>query len=1030
MSVRFTLAITFFIAVTSVLTAQTTISQLQNQKEVKMTQSQKSDTNQSFTQTQTTSITHPSWKKLWTQPVAEIKAEAHLFQHEKSGAPLLYLTCNDDNKVFCIAFRTPPTDSTGIAHVMEHSALCGSEKFPSKEPFVDLLKGSLQTFLNAFTADDRTMYPVASRNDKDFRNLMEVYLDAVFFPNVKKIPEILMQEGWHFEIDDSGNLTYNGIVYNEMKGVYSSPQSILYRTIQKSMYPNSTYANDSGGNPDNIPELTQEKFVAFHNKFYHPSNSMIYIYGNGNVIEHLDFLDKEYLRKFDKQTIDAKITMQPPFDKPKDITAEYSVDTNESTSEKTFLSMSYLLPTAIENTERSYAIDLLTYILVGSETGPLKRALLDAGIGLDVTCSYDGSILQPCFSIIVHNSEPDKKQKFIEILESTLKKLAQEGIDRKLIEGALNRTEFTLREFQVSGLPKGLVINMSILDSWAYGGDLLEHLRFERILQNLRANIENNYFENLIKEFLLDNTSRGFVMLQPKQGLEKENADKLTAKLAEIRKSLTTEQLAKIKKDQQTLLKRQSSPDKPEDVAKIPRLDISDINRTADDIPFERVDGYLNIQVETNGIAYISIYFDALQKINVTKNTNEDFCHYVSLLADLLTRVDTKNYSYGDLNSEIDLHTGGISSGLTVHSLKQNSAAQPDYISSLVVRTKVMLSKLETGLGLVFEVIDNSKFDDLARLKEIIQESRVNMEQSLLSSGQRFAQVRSASYFSAVSAYKEKITGIDYYRFLVELEKNFDKEGSNTASKLKAVADAVLHNSRGEINVTLSAKDFAASKNILDKFKSKLANRKSETQYPAFKESQLNEAVIIPSRVQYVVKAANYRKAGFEYSGKMKVLANILRTGYLWNNIRVQGGAYGGGVSFERTGVFSLWSYRDPHLRRTVDIYEGVADYLEKLELSDEDLTKAIIATIGGLDKPLTPSEKGKRVISMSLSGFTQADIQKERDEILSTTVNDLRKFAKMFREGMKQNNICVFGNEEKIKEDNSLFKNNIRPID
>ncbi|MDR2169868.1 MAG: insulinase family protein [Planctomycetaceae bacterium] len=1031
MSVRIvlTLTLTFLIAVSPNLTAQTKNSN-QQKKAVKMTQPQITNTNHT---PKTKQLSHPNWTKIWTQSVTELKAEAHMFTHNKSGAPLLYLTCDDDNKVFCIAFRTPPTDNTGIAHIMEHSALCGSQKFPSKEPFVDLLKGSLQTFLNAFTSDDRTMYPVASRNNKDFRNLIDVYLDAVFFPNVKKIPEILMQEGWHYEVDETGNLSYNGIVYNEMKGVYSSPQSVLYRTIQKSMYPESTYVNDSGGAPDNIPELTQEKFIEFHNKFYHPSNSMIYIYGNGDVAEHLDFLDKEYLSKFTKQNIDAKVTTQPPFDKPKDITAEYSVDAGESTNEKTFLSMNYLLPPIINDPQKSYAFDLLTYILIGSESGPLKRVLIDAGIGLDVSCSFDSSILQPCFSIIVHNSDPDKKQQFINIIEDTLKRLVTNGVDRKLIEGAINRTEFTLREFQVSGFPKGLVINMGILDAWTYGGDPLKHLRFEQILTDIRAGVANNYFENLIKEFLIENKSRGFVMLKPKQGLEKENADKLTAKLAEIKKSLTAEQLDKIKENQQTLIKRQATPDKPEDVAKIPTLDISDIDRTAEKIPFEHTDGYLNIQTETNGIAYISVYFDALQKINVTKNNGEDYSPYVSLLSEFLTRVDTKHYSYGKLNSEIDLHTGGMSAGLAWHVLKQNNPnpqQQPEFTSSFLIRTKVMLPKLETGLNLVLEVIDNSQFDDLARLKEIIQELRVGMEQSLLSAGQRYAQLRSASYFSAYNAYKEKISGIDYYRFLVDLEKNFDKEGKNVAKKLKEVADAILHNSKAEVYVTLSAKDFANSKNILDKFKAKLSDKKSVTQQIDFKENQRNEAVIIPSRVQYVVKTADYRKSGFVYSGKMMVLANILRTGYLWNNIRVQGGAYGGGVSFDRHGVFSLWSYRDPHLKRTVDIYEGVADYLENLELSEEELTKSIIATIGSLDKPLTPAEKGGRIIGMHLCGLTQEDLQKERDEVLSTTVEDLRNFAKMFRDGMKQNNICVFGNEEKLKEDNSLFKNHIRPID
>ncbi|MDR1142420.1 MAG: insulinase family protein [Planctomycetaceae bacterium] len=978
------------------------------------------------------SMTH-GFTLQWTQPVDEIKAEARMFLHEKSGAPLLYLSCNDDNKVFCIAFRTPPTDSSGIAHVMEHSALCGSERFPSKEPFVDLLKGSLQTFLNAFTSDDRTMYPIASRNDKDFQNLMNVYLDAVFFPNVKKIPEILMQEGWHYEVDEeTGNLTYNGIVYNEMKGVYSSPQSVLYRTIQKSMYPDSTYANDSGGNPDYIPELTQKKFVAFHDKFYHPSNSMIYLYGNGNIEKHLEFLDKEYLSRFVKQTIDAGVQPQPAFAKPKDVTAEYSVDAGESTAEKTFLSMNYLLPTDLENAERNYGLDLLTYILVGSEAGQLKRALLDAGIGLDVSCSFDSSILQPCFSIIVQNSEPEKKQKFLDVLETTLKKLAAEGIDRKIIEGAINRTEFTLREFQVSGFPKGLVLNMNILESWSYGGDPLKHLHFEPILKNIRDGVPKNFFENLIQQYLLDNPSRGFVMLKPKQGLEKENSEQLAAKLAGVKKSLSEEQLEKIKKEQQILLERQATPDKPEDVAKIPQLDISDVDKKAEEIPFRKSPTdelqIVNTDIDTNKIVYLTLYFKAKQKLIEIKNSHALLFSdsYASLLSDVLGRVDTENYQYSDLNNEIDLHTGGISTGLTVYNLKNKE----DYDVRFTVRTKVMIPKLEKGIDLILEILNRSKFDDTARLKEIVQELRVGAEQSLMSQGHRFAQTRASGYFSPANTYRDRIGGIEYYKFLREMEK------SNTiADQLKNYAGQLfLKENLDFISVTIDEENFdTVSETIRNKFQSGIITKKSELFWAETDTSpygQLNEAVVIPSRVQYVVKSADYRKAGLEYSGKMLVLTNILRTGYLWNNIRVQGGAYGGGFSVDRSGVFSLWSYRDPHLKRTVDIYEGVADYLEKLELSDEELTKAIIATIGSLDKPLTPADKGNRIAAMQLSGLTQEDIQRERDEVLSTTVEDLRKFALMFREGMKQNNICVFGNEEKLKEDKNLFKNTIRPIE
>ncbi|MGL4593963.1 MAG: insulinase family protein [Thermoguttaceae bacterium] len=976
-----------------------------------------------------------NWDIKWVQPVSEIKSTAYMYQHKKTGAPLLFLQSDDDNKVFCISFRTPPTDSTGIAHIMEHSVLCGSEKFPSKEPFVDLLKGSLQTFLNAFTADDRTMYPVASRNDKDFNNLMNVYLDAVFFPKAAKTPEILMQEGWHYQVDpETGELKYNGIVFNEMKGVYSSPQSILYRTIQKSMYPDSTYTNDSGGNPDAIPNLTFEQFKQFHDKFYHPSNSMIYLYGNGDIWKHLEFIDKEYLSRFDKLDVDAKVIPQPAFSEPKKIIAEYSIDQDDSTDDKTFLSMNYLLTESLDDVELHYGMDLLSYILVGSEAAPLKRALLDAGIGLDIQCFFDSSILQPCFSIVVKSSNPQKQEEFEKILDETLRKIVKDGIDRKLIEGAINRTEFVLREFQVSGYPKGLALNMQMLETWTYGGNPLQKLQFETTLQNIRNEVEHGFFEKLIQHHLLDNKSRGSVMLKPKQGLEKERTEKSSAALAEIKKSLSAEELEAIKQKQEALVQRQAAPDNPEDVAKIPTLEISDINVEAETIPSKRDEkekGIINVTVPTNKVVYITAYFDALKEPLSEKG------FYLSILADLLGRLDTNNYKYGDLNTEIDLHTGGIATGLSLYNLlhDENKGQNTKFDARFIAKTKVMLPKLEKGLELVSEMLTKTKFDDLPRIKEIIQELRVGIEQGLMSAGNRFGQTRAGAYFSPLSAFKDEIGGIEYYKKLVDLEKNFDEKGPKLVEELKKLTTELFQGTTPLVVVTLDEEDFETAKPALEQFEMSFESPKkseksaeSETQFPVL--GQLNEAVIIPSRVQYVVKSADYKKAGFDYSGKMLVLMNILRTGYLWNNVRVQGGAYGGGLSIERSGLFSLWSFRDPHLKRTVDVFDGIADYLENIEISEEELTKAIIATIGSLDKPMTPSEKGSRIAAMQISGLTQEDIQRERQEVLSTTVHDLRNFAKMFRSGKEQNNICVFGNEQKLESDKDLFKTSIRPIE
>ncbi len=975
----------------------------------------------------------PNWKHLWTKPVDELKAVAHMYEHEKSGAPLIYLACDDDNKVFCISFRTPPVDDTGIAHIMEHSVLCGSEKFPSKEPFVDLLKGSLQTFLNAFTADDRTMYPVASRNDKDFRNLMDVYLDAVFFPKLMTTPEILMQEGWHYQVDDeSGDLNYNGVVYNEMKGVYSSPQSVLYRTIQRSMYPESTYANDSGGDPVAIPDLTQEMFQKFHDRYYHPSNSMVYLYGNGDIKTQLEFLDKEYLSRFEKIDFEAEVKPQSAFDKPKDVTAEYSIDPGDSEADKTFLSMNYLLPTDLADAERAFGMDLLSYILVGSEAAPLKRALLDAGVGLEIQSFYDSSILQPCFSIVVKGSNPDKKAVFLDVLDKTLRGLVENGIDRRLIEGAINRTEFSLREFQVSGFPKGLVLNMWMLEHWTYGGDPLQNLRYDPVIKSVRAKVDDGFFENLVRKHLLENTSRGFVMLRPKPGLDQENTEKTKTKLADVKKSLTVEELAEIKRQQVALIERQAAPDKPEDVAKIPTLEISDIDRKAEVIPFEEIGKDINVTVDTNQIVYLSLYFDSGFPFQ------NGLVRETSLLTDLLGRLDTENYTFAELSSEIDIHTGGLGVGLSSNSIKGETK---NFASQVTAGTKVMRPQLEKGLDLALEVLTKTKFDDEARFKEIVQELRVGMEQSMIAAGHGFAQRRAASYFSPLAAFRESAGGIDYYRYLVELEKNFDEKiesegkeitwGRLELQQLGALAKRLVHQDNAFLVVTLPKEEFEEAKPIFTAFQTKLPGTGLMSHFNVILSyEQKNEAVVIPSRVQYVVKSGDYRKAGFEYSGKMLVLQNILRTGYLWNNVRVQGGAYGGGVAIDRSGVLSLWSYRDPHLKRTVDIYEGVADYLEKLDMSEEELTKAIIATIGSLDKPMTPADKGGRIAARKLSGLTQEDVQRERDEVLSTTVEDLRKFAPMFRECMKQNNICVFGNEQKLDADKELFKNTIRPIE
>jgi Zn-dependent M16 (insulinase) family peptidase len=956
--------------------------------------------------------------------VDELSSTVLRFEHVKSGAPLLYLSNDDANKVFAITFRTPPTDDSGIAHVMEHSVLCGSKKFRTKEPFMSLQKSSLQTFLNAYTADDCTSYPVASRNDKDLLNLMNVYLDAVFFPRVLELPEILMQEGWRYEFDSATEtLSYNGVVYNEMKGTYSSPQGYLYRKIQKSMYDGSTYGYDS----DAIPTLTIEKFRNFHQKYYHPSNAMIFLYGNGDVAKHLEFLDKEYLNQFDRKNIDVEITTPGTFEKAKEFVFEYSVTPTETTEGKTFLSLNFLLPVDQENVQRQFGMDLLAYILVQSETAPLKRALLDAKIGKDVSASFDSSLKQPCFSIIVKNSDQEKKELFEKIVDQTLKQLVEEGIERKLIDGAVNRKEFRLREFSVGHFSKGISINMQLHKNWVHDLDPLLDQRFNPVFKKIREDAEQGYFEKLIRQYLIENPSRGSVTLIPKQGLEQENAEKLKRKLAEIKKSLSATELDEIKKKQQILAERQTAPDKPEEIAAIPRLSLSDLRKEPEKIPSAtKTVGdttMIHIDTDTNKIAYVAIYFDAMQLPSVA-------APYTTLISDLLGRLDTTSSTYAELNREIDVHTGGISTSVTTYPAE---GKPNEFSAAFVLRTKTLLPKLEKGLELTSEIL-NTQFKDADRVKEIIRERRIALEQRFSTSGRRLGQIRAASYFSPVDAYKDRTSGIGYYQFLCEFEKKLEADSTKALRFLEITAEKLFSKCGNRlITVTLPQSDFVTAEPALAAFESRIRKDSdkdidSGESAKTFKvNGQLNEAIIVPTRVQYVVRAADYQKAGAAYSGKLLVLTDILRTGYIWDNIRILGGAYGGGFAVERNGVCSFWSYRDPNLEKTISVFDGTADYLETLELSETELSDAIIATIGGIDKPLTPPQKAERVASMFYSGLTQEHLQREWNEILSTTNDDFRKFASMFRNIKEQNNLCVFGNNETLETHKKLFQNIVR---
>ena len=947
--------------------------------------------------------------------IKEINSTTRLFYHEKSGAKLYYIENDDDNKVFSVSFRTPPKDSTGVAHILEHSVLCGSRKFPLKEPFVELIKGSLNTFLNAFTFSDKTMYPVASKNDKDFLNLMDVYLDAVFYPNIYKYKEIMMQEGWHYELNSpEDEITYKGVVYNEMKGAFSSPESILFRKIQESLYPDTAYGVESGGDPCIIPELTQENFTAFHKKYYHPSNSYIYLYGNMDIEKDLKFLNDKYLSDFDKIEVDSALKVQKPFDSMKKVVTVYPISTSEKEEEKALLSLNFSVG-RVTDPEMYLAFDILEYLLLESQSSPLKKALIDSKIGKDVFGLFDGSILQPVFGIVVKNTEENKADEFKKIVYSTLEKLVSDGIDKKLIEAAINIKEFELRESDSAGYPKGLVYDIKCMDSWLYDKDPDMHLGYEVVLNKIKTALKSDYFEKLIKKYILDNNHSSMVIVKPKKGLEEEETSKLKKVLSDYKKGLSKDEITQIINNTKMLKVRQSKVDDEETLKKIPLLSISDIDKKIEKLPLEvKEENKVKVLFHplfTNKITYLNLYFD-LNKID------EDDVYYAGLLTYILGKVNTKKYPYGQLSNEININTGGIRYGTDV--MSENGSE--NFYPKLVVRSKALTKKLPKLLGLLLDIVNTSSYDDVSRLKNIIGELKSRIEMVVFDKGHMVAVRRLSSYFSSEGEYKERLAGIGYYEFLVELETNFESKCKDLTNKLSEITKAIFNKNNLVIGVTTEESDYDTISTQITDFCNGLNADKLEVKPFNFKETLKNEGIMNSGKVQFVAKGYNYKKLGYKYDGSLLVLKTIVNYDYLWNKIRVQGGAYGCFSSFARNGDMCFVSYRDPNLNQTLESYDKANTYLDNFNVSDREMTKYIIGTISDLDTPLTPSMKGSVSDELYMRKITDEDRQSERDQVLSTNKNKIRGFSELISNVMSKNYICVLGNEEKVKENSELF--------
>jgi len=948
--------------------------------------------------------------------IKETNSTVRLFLHEKSGARLFYMENEDDNKVFSITFRTPPKDSTGLPHILEHSVLCGSRKFPIKEPFVQLVKGSLNTFLNAFTFGDKTMYPVASRNEKDFRNLMDVYLDSVFHPNIYEHPEILKQEGWHYELEEAGHeLKYKGVVYNEMKGALSSPESVLARKLQETLYPDTPYGYESGGDPQVIPELTLEEFLAFHKKYYHPSNSFLFLYGKLDILDQLKFIDEAYLKDFETVPIDSVIPVQKAFDSMKSYELEYPVSPNEDERDKTYLNLNYSVGFSTDP-ELYIAMEILEHILLSTPASPLKKALLEAGIGKDVYGRYDNSILQPVFSIIVKNSNVERKEEFINVVLETLKKLVGDGLDSHLAEAAVNLKEFRLREADFESYPKGLIYNIKIMDSWLYGKDPAMHLCYGKIFEKIRSELNDRYFENLIEKYILNNNHSSMVVLKPKKGMSEAKDEETRTKLRNIKTQMTKEQLQGLVKQNRELKEWQNAPDAPEKLALIPMLSIKDIDRKGEVLPqqVKKEEGVkvLAHHMFTNDIVYADLLFD-------TTAVPQELLPYIPLLSAVLGKISTLNYSYGDLSKEIDMHTGGIRFSPQVYGEKGDDNKYNPVFS---VRGRVLNGKLTRMFEIIREIIAGTKFDDERRIREIIQETKSRIEMRISGEGYIIACRRLLSYFSAEGGYLEEITGLTYYKFIEDIEKNFEIRIGEVQKNLQKLMGLIFRKSGFIAGVTCEEDDYRSFAEGMDIILKELSTEKLPPVQYSFGLESRNEGLMTQGKVQYVAQGYNFIKLGYPYSGKLQVLSTISRYSYLWNRVRVQGGAYGAFTGFEKNGNMFLVSYRDPNIRETFKVYDEMYEYLKNFHTDEREMSRYIIGTISRLDKPLTPFMKGERAIENYMRKITAEDLQREREEILDTSQRDMRELSEMMFELIKRQSYCVLGSEVKIRENRELF--------
>ena len=972
-----------------------------------------------------TQITIPGTYRLIERRVLpDADSVGYLLEHIKSGARVVLMDNADENKTFYAAFRTPPSDSTGVAHIMEHSVLCGSEHFPLKDPFVELGKGSLNTFLNAMTYPDKTVYPVASCNDADFRNLMHVYLDAVFHPNIYRNEQIFRQEGWHYELSgEAENLSINGVVYNEMKGVFSSPDGVLDYAVMNSLFPDTSYGYESGGAPDAIPDLTYEAFLNFHRTYYHPSNSYIYLYGDMDYTERLNWIDENYLSEYDRIEVNSQIRTQKAFARPVRLEVPYSIASGADPAGQAYLSWSRVVGTVLDE-ELFRAFQILDYALISSTGAPVKKALIEAGIGQDVSGGYDCGIFQPMFSVTARYADEGDADRFEQIIDETLRAQVRDGIDRKALEAAVNTMRFSYIEGDSGRFPKGLIWGLSLLESWLYDDERpFLHADAVAVFDRLKEKIGTKYYENLISRYLLDNDHGSLIVLKGDPGRAERMSGQMRVKMQEKKVAMSTPQINEILEGLRALDAFQNAEDTPEMLAKIPVLELSDIKKKSDPIIAEELScdvPFLLHETRTNGIGYLAILFDM-------SSLSQDELAAASLLTRAaLGQMDTDEYSYQDFGNEVNRITGGLVSSMAIRA----DLAHPE--SEVIrpvaeIRMKGFYDQMAAGFDLIEEMLLHTHLDDAKRLRELLAEVVTEMQMRTLTDGHTLASGRAMACQSVMENYKDLTSGIAYYRAVSDLLQNFDSRKDELIARMKALRSKIYTGANMMVSYTAEREGIGSVREMAEGLARRLdeaaADGSAEASDPRlFDRPEGSEGFLTAGQVQYVARAGNYLKEGYSFTGVMDVLSSYLRWEYLWQNVRVKGGAYGCMTGFRRTGDVFFVSYRDPHLKRTWEVFGDLPDTLRRLELTERELRQYIIGAVNAIDQPLTPRSRGMRSLGLYLAGITQEMLDEHRRQILETTVEDLKGLADLVEDVLDQGYACTIGSEAKVKEYADMF--------